>query len=58
MEPVTNTNTRHKGCCIVREKKLETIQASRHRASGGSRLAGRLVFGDWILQQPEGLKSM
>ena len=29
-------NTRHKGWCIMREKKLETVQASRHRASGGS----------------------
>ena len=40
------------------EKKLETIQALRYRASAADHRTDRLVLCDWILQRPEGLKSM
>ena len=50
-------NTRHKGWCIMREKKLETIQASRHRASGGSP-SGRQTGVLWLdITETRGLEE-
>ena len=58
MEPVTNTNTRHKGWCMMREKNWKPYKPPVAVPLAVARLTGRLVFCDWILQKPEGLKSM
>ena len=51
-----HANTRHKGWCIMREKKnWKPYKPHVTVPLAVARLAGRLVFCDWILQKPEGL---
>ena len=49
-------NTRHKGWCILR-KSWKPYKPYVTEPLAAAHQAGRLVFFDWILQRPEGLKS-